>query len=118
MGETSGNSSHKQIPHGMLQDRAMPHIEDVTDIGLIATRSRACERHIADAAGGLDEVLAGDLRVRLPRDAVIGQEAVDLSIVDGLTTDDVDRWLMNEFHIDSSPGFCSSMCCLAYTTAS
>src|SRR5262249_41681145 len=85
----SANPREEKVPNRMLEHRAVADFHDVIEIGAIAARPGFSERHVADAAGDLGQIFAGDFGVGLPTDAVIGEETIDLGGVGNLPAEKI-----------------------------
>src|SRR5262245_17472655 len=94
--QRAADACEQEVPRRVLEDRAMADLEDMVDVGLVAAGPRLGEAHVADAAGRLDQVLAGDLGIGLPAHPVIRQEAVELDAVHDLSADEVDGRLADD----------------------
>ena len=72
----------------MFEHRAVADLEDVADVGLLPPGRGLAKRHVADAPGRLDELLAADLGVGRPVvDVVVGQERGQGLLVDDLAAE-------------------------------
>ena len=73
----------------------MSNFQNVLQVCLIAAWPRLGERHIANTPGDLGQVLAGNLGVGLPGNAVILKKAFQLGVSDGLPAHQIDGRLTN-----------------------
>ena len=95
------NTGEKEVPHRMFEHRAMANLENVAEVRLVAARPGLGERHIANATRGLHRCSPATSVSVCQADAVIGQEAVEFRVVDGLPAHDVDGRLTDDLDIAS-----------------
>src|SRR5579864_262314 len=90
MREAAGDTGDDQIPHGMLQNGAMPLIDQVADVRLIRLAELlVTERHIAEAPRQFDNQLGPTFRVGNPLGVVVGEEATHSIMIDRLATNNI-----------------------------
>ena len=78
--QAAADAGEEQVEHRVFQHGAVADFEDMADVGLVASGPRLGERHVADAPGRLDQLLAGDLGVGRPlADVMVGEEAAKAS---------------------------------------
>ena len=94
--QRSADAGEDEVPDGVLQHRAVADFEDVAEVRLVAAGPRLGERHVADSAGDLGQLLGRDLGVGLPADAMVGQEPVDDRVIHDLLADQVDGRLADD----------------------
>ena len=83
----------------MLQDRSMPHFQDVINISLVATWPWFGKAHIAQSASDLHQLLASVVSVSVPVFDVVGfQELGTVKTVEFLLADQIDGWNVDDVH--------------------
>jgi hypothetical protein len=71
----------------------------MTEVRPISTWPRFDEAHVAEAAGHLRKVFAGNFCIRLPAEAVVPEKLIDDTGIDRLPADEVNRRFANDPHI-------------------
>ena len=112
--QAAAHAGEEQVEDRMFEHRAVPDLEDMANVGLVAARPRLLKRHVADAPGRFDQLFAADLGVGRPlADVVVGQERGECLLVDDLAAQQIDLRLVDDvqggFRFDFSHGesFCS-----------
>jgi hypothetical protein len=83
--QAAAHPREKQVEDRVLEHRAVSNLEDVPDVGFIAAGPRFLKRHVADAPGRLDQLLAADLGVGRPLlDVMVGKKCAERLLVDDL----------------------------------
>src|SRR5262249_23761627 len=85
-----------KVPNRVFQNRAVTDLEQVPDIGLVAAGARPGKRHVTNPARDFNQFFGGNLRIGLPGNAVVGQETIQLGVIDRLATKQIDRGLAKD----------------------
>src|SRR5262245_20441128 len=96
VGAGTADAGEDEVPDGVLQHGAVADFPDVVQVRRIPARPGAREAHIAKAPGNLGQTLPRDLRVRLPGHAVVGEEPLQLRLINRLPADEVDGRLVED----------------------
>src|SRR5262249_14163353 len=99
MGAGAANASEDEVPHPMLQHRAVADFQNVADVCFVSAVPGLGDAHVTDAAGGLDQSFGSNRGVCLPANPVIGKEAIEKAIVHHLSADQINRRLAEHANI-------------------
>src|SRR5438093_4971350 len=102
--ERARDAGNDEVPRRVLKHRAMLHRNEVLDV-LAVRLAPLPERHVADATARLDQLLASHLRIGLPRQLLVFQEAVDRPRVHRLPPNDVDLRLPDDLRLGRNSPF-------------
>ena len=107
--QAAAHTGEEQAEDRMLEHRAVPDLEDMANISLVAPRPRFLKRHVANPPGRLDQLFAADLGVGRPlADVVVGQKRAERLLVDDLAAQQIDLGLVDDvqggFRFDFSHG--------------
>jgi hypothetical protein len=61
--QTTRYAGEYKVPDGVLQDRAVPDLQNVVQVGLVSTGPRPGERHVTESSGDLGQLLSRHLGV-------------------------------------------------------
>src|SRR5262249_16509716 len=99
MATAAADADEDEVPDSMLKDRAVTNLLDVVEVGSVASGPRAVVGEIAQAARYLGQMLPSDLRITLPDDAVVTEEAFQLLAVYSLPSQQVDGRRTDDTHV-------------------